>query len=126
MRKGLMTVPGFLVLVATIASCSASGADQPGTPDAAETAVRAPASIPMFLNLFREAFPDLANGRTDKGISNDAINTCHDHAQGEPEDVILRRVAARFERNGTTPDTAMATGILNLIKATACGAPPTQ
>ncbi len=47
-------------------------------------------------------------------------NTCFDVAQGEDMAIVLGHVAARFERNGITPDAETSKGILALAQKTAC------
>jgi hypothetical protein len=119
----------ILASVALLCACS-STAPQPLSTTAAQPAAApssaawrpTPTQRAAFLRAFRAAYPDLASGRTSTAIAHDADSTCFALAQDEEQAVILKRLSARFERNGITPDAKMSASILTLVRRTACPA----
>jgi hypothetical protein len=132
----LRAAPPLIIGALLLAGCSAEPAPVPAAPlssTASSSAAPAPSvssawggkrptdvQLQAFATAFRQAYPQLAAGRQDKPIANDADNTCLDLAQSNDEASVLRSVTARFGRDGITPDAKTAAGILALIRKAAC------
>ncbi|WP_239404681.1 hypothetical protein [Frankia sp. Cj3] len=119
----VMLMAVVAIVVAVIASSRGGDA---GTPAAASGATsmttaalsRDSAGASAFESAFRQQFSALANGRTGAGIRDDVVNTCADLAAHS--DVTNQHTAARFARNGITPDAATVARIMSLARTTAC------
>ncbi len=121
------------LLLVALAACG--GGKDPiamTTPDPAPSSVAAATTgvdIPGFIAAFREKYPALTEGRNDKAIRNDAINTCASIRAGETKAVLNRQVTARFgSHDGKAPTRTETSAILALLAAHGCtgGITPTS
>jgi hypothetical protein len=118
------TLAALLLLVA-LAACG--GGKDPAavtTPDPTPNAVAAATTgvdIPGFIAALRQKYPALTEGRNDKALRNDAINTCASIRAGETKAVLNRDVAARFgSHDGKAPTRIETSAILALLTAHGC------
>jgi hypothetical protein len=116
------------VLLAAVFVASGCSASSTSTTPIEEPAADVPArsadrptdgELAAFTKAFTRKYPDLAEGRSEKGVGHDADNTCLDLRQGTDRAIIIKHVQARFARD-TEPPAKTASGILALIRAIAC------
>ena len=90
---------------------------------AAASAAKEKIDLGAFAAAYRQAYPALAEGRTDQAIGDDAENTCFDVLAAQEPGVVTNHVIARFTgQDGTAPTAAQADAIIELVKANGCTA----
>jgi hypothetical protein len=118
------TTATLLLAVALLAGCSSKGqaiAMPDTTPTPASASTTAGPDIPGFILAFRMKYPTLTEGRTDKAIRNDVLNTCSSIRAGETKTVLNRQVTGRFgSHDGKAPTRAQVAGILALLAEHGC------
>lgn len=78
---------------------------------------QASADYSAVIAAYRKRFPALAEGRSDKGLSNDVKGTCFAISEGKDDDVLRTYVAGRFAgQDGTAPTPEQADAIIALVR----------
>jgi hypothetical protein len=127
----------IIVSVALLAGCGSAAVDVPtaassAAPAAVSSAAAAAAAAPSssskfrrpsaaseaaYVAAFRQGWPALAQGRSDKGIGNDVDNFCGDLSRGEDAASAARLMGRRIATDTATPDAATVAAVVKLATA---------